>query len=400
MGLRSDLNRHVEPAAPGEFAAPRVGPLEVWPPVVLAPMAGVTNAPFRSLCREFGAGLYVSEMVTARGLVDGHLKTTRLAHFDPDESPRSIQLYGTEPESIRRAVDLLVGEGRVDHIDMNFGCPMPKVTRKGGGAAIPLKPRLFEDIVRAAVDSSGVVPVTVKFRKGTDDDHLTFLDAGRIAEAVGASAVSLHARTAEQLYSGEADWSAVADLKAAVTGIPVFGNGDVWEPWDALRLMRTTGCDGVVVGRGCLGRPWLFGDLAAVFGNGPGTGGVEPGDPPRLRDVTMAMARHARLLVDWAGPHGIKDFRKHTGWYLKGYATGPAARRDLQTITDVDHLEGILARLLDEVDPDMTLDPESLRIPRSHRSGPRPVVLPEGWLDDPLDATPPPASAEVLVSGG
>ena len=400
MGLRSELNQHVPPATPGEFDAPRIGPLEVWPPVVLAPMAGVTNAPFRSLCREFGAGLYVSEMVTARGLVDGHLKTTRLAHFGPDESPRSIQLYGTEPESIRRAVDLLVGEGRVDHIDMNFGCPMPKVTRKGGGAAIPLKPRLFEDIVRAAVDSSGDVPVTVKFRKGTDDDHLTFLEAGRIAEAVGAAAVSLHARTAEQLYSGEADWSAVADLKAAVTGIPVFGNGDVWEPWDALRLMRTTGCDGVVVGRGCLGRPWLFGDLAAVFGNGTSVGGAEPGDPPRLRDVTAAMSRHARLLVDWAGPHGIKDFRKHTGWYLKGYATGPAARRDLQTITHVDHLDSLLARLLEEVDPDMTLDPDSLRIPRSHRSGPRPVVLPEGWLDDPLDATPPPESAEVLVSGG
>ncbi len=400
MGLRSELNQHVPPATPGEFDAPRIGPLEVWPPVVLAPMAGVTNAPFRSLCREFGAGLYVSEMVTARGLVDGHLKTTRLAHFDPDESPRSIQLYGTEPESIRRAVDLLVGEGRVDHIDMNFGCPMPKVTRKGGGAAIPLKPRLFEDIVRAAVASSGDVPVTVKFRKGTDDDHLTFLEAGRIAEAVGAAAVSLHARTAEQLYSGEADWSAVADLKAAVTGIPVFGNGDVWEPWDALRLMRTTGCDGVVVGRGCLGRPWLFGDLAAVFGNGTSVGGAEPGDPPRLRDVTAAMSRHARLLVDWAGPHGIKDFRKHTGWYLKGYATGPAARRDLQTITHVDHLDSLLARLLEEVDPDMTLDPDSLRIPRSHRSGPRPVVLPEGWLDDPLDATPPPESAEVLVSGG
>ena len=400
MGLRSELNRHVPPATPGEFDAPRIGPLEVWPPVVLAPMAGVTNAPFRSLCREFGAGLYVSEMVTARGLVDGHLKTTRLAHFDPDESPRSIQLYGTEPESIRRAVDLLVGEGRVDHIDMNFGCPMPKVTRRGGGAAIPLKPRLFEDIVRAAVASSGDVPVTVKFRKGTDDDHLTFLEAGRIAEAVGAAAVSLHARTAEQLYSGEADWSAVADLKAAVTGIPVFGNGDVWEPWDALRLMRTTGCDGVVVGRGCLGRPWLFGDLAAVFGNEPSVGGAEPGDPPRLREVTAAMSRHARLLVDWAGPHGIKDFRKHTAWYMKGYATGPASRRDLQTITDVDHLDGLLARLLEEVDPDMTLDPESLRIPRSHRSGPRPVVLPEGWLDDPMDATPPAADSEVLVSGG
>ena len=400
MGLRTEVNADVAPAAPGEFAAPCIGPLQVWPPVVLAPMAGVTNAPFRTLCREHGAGLYVSEMITARGLVDGHLKTSRLSHFAPDESPRSIQLYGTEPESIRRAVDLLVGEGRVDHIDMNFGCPMPKVTRKGGGAAIPLKPRLFEDIVRAAVASSGDVPVTVKFRKGTDDDHLTFLEAGRIAEAVGAAAVSLHARTAEQLYSGEADWSAVADLKAAVTGIPVFGNGDVWEPWDALRLMRTTGCDGVVVGRGCLGRPWLFGDLAAVFGNGTSVGGAEPGDPPRLRDVTAAMSRHARLLVDWAGPHGIKDFRKHTGWYLKGYATGPAARRDLQTITHVDHLDSLLARLLEEVDPDMTLDPDSLRIPRSHRSGPRPVVLPEGWLDDPLDATPPPESAEVLVSGG
>ena len=400
MGLRSAVNQHVPPASPGEFAVPRIGPLDVWPPVVLAPMAGVTNAPFRTLCREFGAGLYVSEMVTARGLVDGHIKTTRLAPFGPNESPRSIQLYGTEPESIGRAVDLLVGEERVDHIDMNFGCPMPKVTRRGGGAAIPLKPRLFEDIVRAAVDFSGDVPVTVKFRKGTDDDHLTFLEAGRIAEAVGAAAVSLHARTAEQLYSGEADWAAVADLKAAVATIPVFGNGDVWEPWDALRLMRATGCDGVVVGRGCLGRPWLFGDLADVFGDEPSVGGGEPGDPPRLRDVTVAMSRHARLLVDWAGPHGIRDFRKHTAWYLKGYATGPAARRDLQTIADVDHLDRLLAALLDEVDPDMTLDPGSLRIPRSHRSGPRPVVLPEGWLDDPQDATPPPASAEVLVSGG
>ena len=403
MGLRSEVNDQVEPAASGEFAVPRIGPLEVWPPVVLAPMAGVTNAPFRSLCREFGAGLYVSEMITARGLVDGHLKTSRLAHFDPDETPRSIQLYGTEPESIGRATDRLVDGHGVDHIDMNFGCPMPKVTRKGGGAAIPLKPRLFEAIVQAAVDRSGDVPVTVKFRKGTDDHHLTFLEAGRIAEAVGASAVSLHARTAEQLYSGEADWTAVAALKAAVTSIPVFGNGDVWEPWDALRLMRSTGCDGVVVGRGCLGRPWLFGDLAAVFGpaaHGPGGGGSEPGEPPVLADVAQAMARHARLLVEWAGPHGIKDFRKHTSWYLKGYATGPAIRHALQSITDVDHLDGLLADLLDEVDPDMALDPASLRVPRSHRNGPRPVALPDGWLDDPEDATPPSAEAELLVSGG
>jgi nifR3 family TIM-barrel protein len=396
MGLRTEVNADVVPAAPGEFATPRIGPLEVWPPVVLAPMAGVTNAPFRTLCREHGAGLYVSEMITARGLVDGHLKTSRLSHFAPDESPRSIQLYGTEPESVGRAVRMLVGEDRVDHIDLNFGCPMPKVTRKGGGAAIPLKPRLFAAIVGAAVEASDDVPVTVKFRLGTDADHLTFLDAGRIAEGVGAASVALHARTAEQLYSGEADWSAVADLKAAVTTIPVFGNGDIWEPWDALRLMRRTGCDGVVVGRGCLGRPWLFGDLAAVFGPTPDAGGHEPGDPPRLADVADTMRRHARLLVDWAGPHGIRDFRKHTAWYLKGYATGPAMRRGLQTIDSLDDLD----RRLADLDPELVLDPASLRIPRSHRNGPRRVVLPEGWLDDPDDATPPPAEAEALVSGG
>ena len=400
MALRSEVNNHVSPAKPGEFTAPRVGPIEVWPPVVLAPMAGVTNAPFRRLCRDFGAGLYVSEMITARGLVDGHLRTARLAHFDADETPRSIQLYGTEPDSISRAVELLVSEGRVDHIDMNFGCPMPKVTRRGGGAAIPLRPRLFETIVQAAVERAGNVPVTVKFRKGTDDEHLTFLDAGRIAEAVGASAVSLHARTAEQLYSGKADWSAVAALKRVVTTIPVFGNGDIWESWDSLRLMRSTGCDGVVVGRGCLGRPWLFGDLATVFGARPAVGGIEPGEPPLLGDVATTMTRHAHLLVDWAGPHGIRDFRKHTGWYLKGYATGPAIRDALQKVRDLDHLDDLLTGLLEACDPGMGLDPASLRVPRSHRNGPKPVVLPAGWLESPEDATPPPLTAEVLVSGG
>ncbi|MBH99933.1 MAG: tRNA dihydrouridine synthase DusB [Acidimicrobiaceae bacterium] len=400
MGLRSHVNRHVSLTKPGEFVEPQIGQLTVWPPVVLAPMAGVTNAPFRRLCRDFGAGLYVSEMITARGLVDGHLRTARLAHFDSDETPRSIQLYGTEPQSIGKAVELLVGEGRVDHVDINFGCPMPKVTRRGGGAAIPLRPRLFESIVRSAVNKAGQVPVTVKFRKGTDDEHLTFLDSGRIAEAVGASAVSLHARTAEQLYSGKADWSAIASLKKAVTTIPVFGNGDVWESWDALRLMRSTGCDGVVVGRGCLGRPWLFGDLASVFGLRPAVGGVEPGEPPVLKDVAVAMVRHARLLVDWAGPSGIRDFRKHTGWYLKGYATGPAIRDALQKVRDLDHLDELLAGLLESCDPDMRLDPASLRTPRSHRNGPKPVVLPEGWLDNPEDATPPLEADRVLVSGG
>ena len=400
MGLRSEVNVGVAPAAPDEFGAVRVGPMEVWPPVVLAPMAGVTNAPFRTLCREMGAGLFVSEMITARGLVDGNAKTARHSRFEPGESPRSIQLYGTEPESMHRAVRLLVNDDRVDHIDLNFGCPMPKVTRKGGGAALPLKPRLFGSIVGAAVGAAGDIPVTVKFRKGTDDGHLTYLQAGQIAEDVGVSALALHARTAEQLYSGEADWSAVASLKDAVTSIPVLGNGDIWEPWDALRMMRSTGCDGVVVGRGCLGRPWLFGDLATVFGDSPASGGSDTNDPPDLAGVAATMSRHARLLVDWAGPHGIRDFRKHTTWYLKGYPTGPAARRNLKAIDSPDDLDRLLNEMLADLGRGMGIDPASLRIPRSHRGGPRRVVLPDGWLDDPEDMTPPPAEAEALVSGG
>src|SRR4051812_48945605 len=228
-------------------------------------MAGVTNAPFRDLCRAQGAGLYVSEMIAARGLVEGHDKTRHLARFGPDESPRSIQLYGTNPVVLRDAARQLVDEHGAEHIDLNFGCPVRKVTRHGGGAALPWRRRLFQEVVRGAVAGAGDVPVTVKLRKGLDDDHLTYLDAGPIAESEGAAAVALHARTAEQAYSGRADWSAIAALKAAVTSVPVLGNGDIWIAADAIRMVEETGCDGVVVGRGCLGRPWLFGDLAAAF---------------------------------------------------------------------------------------------------------------------------------------
>src|SRR5436190_5535131 len=271
---RSALNRDVPPAKPDEFAPVYLGPIRVWPPVILAPMAGVTNYPFRAVCRQFGAGLYVSEMINARPLVDGGGKTAKLADFGPAESPRSMQLYGTDPYYISEAVKRLVGEGKIDHLDMNFGCPVPKVTRKGGGAAIPLKPNLLRNIVRAAVSNAEEIPVTIKFRIGVDDQYLTYLEAGRIGEDEGCAAVGLHARTAAQLYDGEARWDAIAALKQAVTRIPVLGNGDVWEAEDALRMMRTTGCDAVIVGRGCLGRPWLFRDLADVFE------GAEPRNPP------------------------------------------------------------------------------------------------------------------------
>lgn len=368
----------------------QIGPITVDPPVVLAPMAGITNAPFRRLCREYGAGLYVSEMIGARGLVEGDDKTRQLARFAPDEKPRSIQLYGTDPGSLGEAVSYLIEVEGVDHVDMNFGCPMGKVTRHGGGAALPWKHELFRSIVRAAVSSAGRVPVTVKFRKGIDEEHLTYLDSGRIAEEEGASAVALHARTARQLYSGEADWAAIARLKETVTSIPVLGNGDIWDAQDAVDMMTRTGCDGVVVGRGCLGRPWLFRDLADVLAGRP------PQSPPASGEVAGIMIRHARLLVDHFGEKvGMSLFRKHPSWYLKGFPAGPLMRDSLARVDSVEQVERILAGW----DPEIPFPPGAERMVRGHSHGPRPVRLPHGFLDhregDRLGR-----EAEQVVSGG
>jgi len=388
---RSPINRDVPPAAPGEFAPLRIGPLAVWPPIVLAPMAGVTNPPFRTLCRRYGAGLYVSEMITARALVEGNRKTLLLASFGPEETTRSLQLYGVDPHYVGEAVRLLVGEGRVDHIDMNFGCPVRKVTSKGGGAAIPLKPRLLRGIVQAAVRAAERVPVTIKFRMGIDERYLTYLEAGRIGQEEGCAAVGLHARTAAQLYDGEARWDAIAALKQAVTRIPVLGNGDVWEAEDALRMMRTTGCDGVIVGRGCLGRPWLFRDLADVFEGG------EPQNPPDFGGVVEVMLEHARLLGQWLDEaRAMREFRKHGSWYTKGFRGGAPLRQRLMQVTRLLELEGILA----DADRTLPFPPEAMRVPRGKTAGTQKVALPEGYLDDLDDATPPGVLAEVADSGG
>jgi nifR3 family TIM-barrel protein len=394
----SPQNRDVPAARPGEFAALRIGPLTVRPPVVLAPMAGVTNPPFRTLCRRFfvndavdAAGLYVSEMITARALVEGNRKTLLLASFGPEEKTRSLQLYGVDPYHVGEAVRLLVGEGRVDHLDMNFGCPVRKVTSKGGGAAIPLKRRLLQSIVRSAVRAAGPVPVTIKFRMGIDDRYLTYIDAGRIGAEEGCAAVGLHARTAAQLYDGEARWEAIAELKRAVQGIPVLGNGDIWEAEDALRMMRTTGCDGVIVGRGCLGRPWLFRDLADVFE------GREPRNPPDFGGVVEVMLEHARLLVDWLGEEGaMRAFRKHSSWYTKGFRGGAPLRQRLMQVTREAELREVLAG----VDRSQPFPPEAMRVPRGKTAGTQKVALPEGYLDDLDDATPPGALAEAADSGG
>lgn len=367
-----------------------VGQLQIDPPVVLAPMAGVTNAPFRRLCREFGAGLYVSEMIGARGLVEGNEKTLELARFDPDEVPRSIQLYGTDPGTLGEAVAVLVSESQVDHIDMNFGCPMGKVTRHGGGAALPWKRDLFRSIVRAAVSNAHDVPVTVKFRKGIDDNHLTYLETGLIAEEEGAAAVALHARTARQLYSGEADRNAIRRLKETVRSIPVLGNGDIWTAHDAMAMMATTGCDGVVVGRGCLGRPWLFRDLADVFA------GRMPEEPPNLGAVGRIMVRHAELLVDHFGEHrGIRLFRKHPSWYLKGFPAGPVLRDAFARVSSPLELDDLVGKL----DADVPFPEDAHHMVRGHSSGPRPVRLPDGFLDR-RDSALLGREAEQVVSGG
>ncbi|TQF74238.1 tRNA dihydrouridine synthase DusB [Rhodococcus spelaei] len=376
----------------------RIGSLELHSPVVLAPMAGITNVAFRTLCRELElersgstSGLYVCEMVTARALVERQPATLHMTTFGPTESPRSLQLYTVDPDTTYAAAKMIVDENMADHIDMNFGCPVPKVTSKGGGAALPYKRTLFGRIVAAAVKATeGTdIPVTVKFRVGIDDEHHTHLDAGRIAAGEGAAAVALHARTAAQRYSGTADWGEIARLKDHVTDVPVLGNGDIFAAEDAVRMMAETGCDGVVVGRGCLGRPWLFAELSAALNGTP-----EP-TPPTLGEVATIIRRHAELLAAHHGEDkGLRELRKHVAWYLRGFPAGSDMRVAMAMVSTLDELDGLLVQL----PPDVPF-PKDAEGPRGRQGSPGKVSLPEGWLDDPEDCLVP-AGADLMHSGG
>ena len=352
-----------------------LGSVRVETPVVLAPMAGITNAAYRRLCREQGAGLYVCEMITSRGLVEGDATTKSMLVFDELEDVRSVQLYGTDPAYVGKATEILCSEYGVAHVDLNFGCPVPKVTRKGGGAALPWKRNLLGEILTAAVSAGARydVPVTMKTRIGIDEEHQTYLDAGRIAEESGAAGIALHGRTAIQGYSGTADWGPIAELVEHVS-IPVLGNGDIWEAADAVRMMAETGAAGVVVGRGCLGRPWLFRDLAAAFS------GETVSVLPSLGEVRTMMYRHAELLSQHMGEErGCKEFRKHVSWYLKGFGAGGELRHALALVSTLAELD----QLLDQLDPDEPFPTTVLGAPRGRQGAPRKrVVLPEGWLDD------------------
>ncbi|GAB3579562.1 tRNA dihydrouridine synthase DusB [Calidifontibacter terrae] len=396
--------------APAPVLQPlQIGPHTVDTPVVLAPMAGITNRAFRRLCRQYGdagstaggasgaTSLYVSEMITSRALVERTPITMRLIEFDDDESPRSIQLYSVDPATTALAVRMIVEENLADHIDMNFGCPVPKVTRKGGGSALPWKTELFRGIVSGAVReaSKGGLPVTVKMRKGIDDDHLTYLEAGRIAEGEGAAAVALHARTAAQAYSGTADWTAIAQLKQTVTAIPVLGNGDIWSAEDAVRMVNETGCDGVVVGRGCLGRPWLFTDLAAAFA------GSEVRVQPTFAEVATTLRRHTEYLAEFYQDEfkACRDIRKHIAWYLKGFRAGGQIRSGLALVDSFAALDDLIATM----DLDQPWPGDAAEGQRGRAGSERRVILPDGWLDSQeLSAAQQQsiAEAELNVSGG
>ncbi len=347
-------------------------------PVVLAPMAGITNAAFRRLCREQGAGLFVSEMVTARALIERREETFRLIKPGVGESPRSIQLYAVDPVVLGKAVDLLGSENLADHIDLNFGCPVPKVTRKGGGAALPYKRKLFAAIVEAAVKNASKygIPITVKMRVGIDSDHQTFLESAKSAADLGVAWVSLHARTAAQLYEGRSDWSKITQLveHLAPTGVPVLGNGDIWSGMDAVNMINQTGCHGVVVGRGCLGRPWLFADLVSAL-NGENTR-----VNPTLFEVRDVMLRHGQLLVEYFEneDRAMRDIRKHMAWYLKGFSVPREIRSSLGMVTSMAHMSELLSHLEDQPYPQAVGD-----APRGRTSHGRAVSLPDGWLDDP-----------------
>ena len=371
-------------------------------------MAGVTNAPFRTLCRRFAPGLaYVNEMVMATPVVQGNAKTHRMITFGDGEYPRSQQLYGSDPVIMGDAVRTLCDDGRVDHIDINFGCPAAKVTRRGGGAAVPARPELLRAIVRAAVGAASPygVPVTTKFRMGLFDDWLTFKRTGEVCAEEGVTSIAMHARTVEQHYSGSARWDAIGELKAHMVGlgstIPVLGNGDIWEASDAVAMMAQTGCDGIVVGRGCLGRPWLFQDLVDALN------GRDVRPSRLLGDVAGVMADHARMLADYLGEdHAMRDFRKHTGWYMSGYPVGSEIRRRMALVKTVAELDDILATTIDRVGIDTTIVEGGERIKRGHTNGPIKVAIPEGWLDGQTradlvtDVTVPDDDDVMALSGG
>lgn len=380
-----------------KLAPVRLGNLRVETPVVLSPMAGETNWPFRVICEGYGkSGLYVGEMITARAIVANNDKAWRLTRFAPSERIKSLQVYGVNPQWTGKAVRAIVERVHPDHIDLNFGCPVAKITRHGGGSALPWKEDLFAADVRAAVkacEGEGIA-VTAKIRVGIDADHETYLQAGHIAQEEGVAAVTLHARTTAEFYGGHSDWSKIRRLKQELR-IPVFGNGDIWSAEDALEMVRETGCDGVAVARGAMGRPWIFANIRNAF-----AGSAERINPS-LGEVGQIILRHSRFMIDFYDGderHAIHDMRKHIASYLRGFPVGGAVRRQFMSAETLDDVK----KMVDGLDPDLHIPDSAVGAPRGRVKFQRKVHLPYGWLDsrtttaqerevlfgeDPLDAS-------------
>lgn len=353
-----------------------LGKIHIATPVVLSPMAGITNWPFRVICREYGPdGLYVAEMITARALVARNPKALRLCRFAPNEKVRSLQLYGVDPSIVELAARIVVDENMADHVDLNFGCPVPKVTRRGGGSALPWKTDLLQEILHRFVsvcDPAGI-PVTAKFRVGIDENHETFMQAGHIAQEEGCAAVTLHARTTAEYYGGHSDWSRIAELVDALD-IPVFGNGDIWGADDALAMFKETGCAGVAIGRGCQGRPWIFADIRSACN------GSDDRVNPSLGQVCKVILRHLELLVEFYDGDermAVHDLRKHIAWYLKGFPVGGGTRKNFMECESIEDVQ----RNIDALDSSLKLPEQVLDTPRGRVRFAKKVHLPYGWLD-------------------
>ncbi|HHZ18964.1 MAG TPA: tRNA dihydrouridine synthase DusB [Firmicutes bacterium] len=315
--------------------------VNIVPPVVLAPMAGVTDLPFRILAKEMGCGLVCGEMVSDKALVYGNSRTVEMLRIAPEERPVSIQLFGSDPETIAKAARILA-EYKPEIIDINMGCPVPKVVKNGEGSALMRDPERAAAIVAAVVESVSC-PVTVKMRKGWDEEKIMAPELARRVVAAGAAAVTVHGRTREQFYAGRADWSVIRAVKETVD-VPVIGNGDIFTPEDAVRMLEETGCDGVMIGRGAQGNPWIFREVAHYLQTG------EKLSPPSVAERFAVIRRHFRAVLEYAGEdRGIREMRKHIGWYFKGL---PDAARMRDRVNQLTEAETILS-LLDEYERDL-----------------------------------------------
>ena len=312
----------------------QIGNVKLENNLILAPMAGVTDLPFRVLCREEGCGLLYTEMVSAKAILYKNKNTKELLEVDPSERPIAVQLFGSDPQ-ILGAMAHQIEDGPYDLIDLNMGCPVPKVAGNGGGSALMKNPKLVEEILSTMVRSVKK-PVTVKFRKGFDDEHVNAVEIAKIAESCGVSAVAVHGRTREQYYSGTADWDIIRQVKEAVS-IPVIGNGDIFTPQDAKRCLEETGCDGLMIGRGARGNPWIFKRTAHYLETG------ELLAEPTGAEIGEMILRHARMQVKMKGEYiGMKEMRKHVAWYTAGLPHSASMRRASNELETLEQLENLL----------------------------------------------------------